>query len=309
MKRCLIECGVRQASEEGALAMNVSDPGKNVNLRIESISRSMVGNIPDLLIDLLEIAAYVYCVDQRIKRGTEMLMDYGKDWRRSLTFSIPVRHPEVWNEEEVQELLVKTLGFLSDDSYAFRFRKAEAPVQPRDPYFHELLDAFQENDEVALFSGGVDSFAGAVNDIVTLGKSVTLVGHWSVPKVQNVQATLVDALKQRGYPRRKAASWWRERVPELEVPESVDEALILADQVRRPTEIAVRPAGRFTEITAYRFAPCLTAVPGSAPSAIENPAAGAGSTRASASPTRGATRAAETSAAGFARTSATGGRA
>lgn len=186
MKRCLIECGVRQASEEGALAMNVSDPGKNVNLRIDSISRSMVGNIPDLLIDLLEIAAYVYCVDQRIKRGTEMLMDYGKDWRRSLTFSIPVRHPEIWNGEEVQELLVETLGFLSDDSYAFRFRKAEAPVQPRDPYFHELLDAFQENDEVALFSGGVDSFAGAVNDIVTLGKSVTLVGHWSVPKVQNV---------------------------------------------------------------------------------------------------------------------------
>jgi len=115
--------------------------------------------------------------------------------------------------------------------------------------------------------------------------------------------------EHEGYPRRKAASWWRERAPELDVPESVDEALILADQLRRPTEIAVRPAGRFTEITAYRFAPCLSSVPGSAPSATENPAAGAGSTRASASPTRGATRAAETSAAGFARTSATGGRA
>lgn len=112
-----------------------------------------------------------------------------------------------------------------------------------------------------------------------------------------------------GYPRRKAASWWRERAPELEIPASVDEALILADRLRRPTEIAVRPAGRFTEITAYRFAPCLTSVPGSAPSATENPAAGAGSTRASASPTRGATRVAETSAAGLARTSATGGRA
>jgi sporulation protein YlmC with PRC-barrel domain len=115
--------------------------------------------------------------------------------------------------------------------------------------------------------------------------------------------------EHEGYPRRKAASWWRERAPELEVPESVDEALILADRLRRPNEIAVRPAGRFTEITAYRFAPCLTAVPGSAPSAIENPAAGAGSTRASASPTRGATRAAGTSAAGFASASATGGRA
>ena len=172
MKRCLIECGVPQASEADALAMNVSEPGKNVNLRIDYISRSMIGNIPDLLIDLLEVAAYVYCADQRIARGSAMLTNFGEDWRRSLTFSIPVRHPEVWQRTDVQELLLETLGFLSDDSYEFSFRKAEAPVQPRELYFPELLDAFQENDEVSLFSGGVDSFAGAVNDIVTLGKSV-----------------------------------------------------------------------------------------------------------------------------------------
>src|SRR5690606_3469103 len=115
--------------------------------------------------------------------------------------------------------------------------------------------------------------------------------------------------EHEGYPRRKAASWWRERAPELEVPATVDEALILADRLRRPTEIAVRPAGRFTEITAYRFAPCLTSVPASAPSATGNPVAGVGSTRAFASPTRAATRPAGISAAGFARTSATGRRA
>ena len=110
-------------------------------------------------------------------------------------------------------------------------------------------------------------------------------------------------------PRRKAEGWWRERAPDVEVPESVDEALLLADHLRRPTEIAVRPAGRFTEITAYRFAPCLTAVPGSASSAIENPAAGAGSMCASASPTRGATAAADIYAVGLVKTSAIGGRA
>lgn len=202
MKRCLIECGVPQASEADALAMNVSEPGKNVNLRIDYISRSMIGNIPDLLIDLLEVAAYVYCADQRFTRGSAMLTNFGEDWRRSLTFSIPVRHPEVWQRADVQELLLDTLGFLSDDSYAFLFRKAETPVQARELYFPELLDAFQENDEVALFSGGVDSFAGAVNDIVTLGKSVTLVGHYSSTKVQHVQEELIRDLKRRGYERR-----------------------------------------------------------------------------------------------------------
>ena len=169
MKRCLIECGVPRASEADALAMNVSEPGKNVNLRIDYISRPMIGNIPDPLIDLLEVAAYVYCADQRIARGSAMLTNFGEDWRRSLIFSIPVRHPEVWQRADVQELLLDTLGFLSDDSYEFHFRTAETPVQPRELYFPELLDALQDNDEVALFSGGVDSFAGAVNDIVTLG--------------------------------------------------------------------------------------------------------------------------------------------
>ena len=92
---------------------------------------------------------------------------------------------------------VETLRFLSDDSYEFTFQQAKAPVQPRELYFPELIDAFQENDEVAVFSGGVDSFAGAVNDIVALGKSVTLVGHYSSTKVRNVQEALICGLKQR----------------------------------------------------------------------------------------------------------------
>lgn len=131
-----------------------------------------------------------------------MLTDFGASWRRCLSLSIPVRRPEVWQSAGVQDALVETLGFLSDDSYEFTFRRAEAPLQPRDLYFPELIEAFQENDEVALFSGGVDSFAGAVDDIVNLGKSVTLVGHCSSPKVRNVQEGLIDSLKQRGFERR-----------------------------------------------------------------------------------------------------------
>ncbi len=116
-------------------------------------------------------------------------------------------------------------------------------------------------------------------------------------------------IEHEGYARRKAVAWWRARAPQIPVPRSVDEALILTDRLRRPTEIAVRPAGRFTEITDYRFAPCLTPIPGSAPSATASLVPGAGSTPGSGSPTRGAKRAASVSAAAPARTSATGGRA
>lgn len=189
-------------SNADAIAMGVSGPSKNVNLRIDYISLPMLAKVPDLLIDLLEVAAYVYCADQRLGRGSDKLTNFGQDWRRSLSFSIPVRHPEVWQDAEVHDALVETLGFLSDDSYEFVFRKAETPVQPRELYFPELIDTSAENDEVALFSGGIDSFAGAVNDIVTLGRSVTLVGHYSSPKVRSVQETLIRCLKERGLERR-----------------------------------------------------------------------------------------------------------
>ena len=41
-----------------------------------------------------------------------------------------------------------------------------------------------------------------MNDIVALGKSLTLVGHYSSSKVREVQDDLVDELKRRGYERK-----------------------------------------------------------------------------------------------------------
>lgn len=181
--------------------MDVHGDAKNVNLRVDYISRTMLGNVPDLLIDLLEVAAYVYCADQRLTRGSDKLVNFAENWRRHLRFSIPVRELEVWQDPHIQEILADTLGFLSDDTYEFHFRSAETPASSRELYFPDLIDASAEHDKVALFSGGVDSFAGAVDDIVTLGKSVTLVGHYSAPKVRNVQETLVHGLKKRGFDR------------------------------------------------------------------------------------------------------------
>ena len=202
MKQHIIECGVDAPSSEGAIAMNVHGPSKNVNLRIDYISRTMLANLPDLLIDLLEIAAYVYCADQRLDRGTEKLSNFGENWRRSLTFSIPVRQLQVWQDSEVRDALIETLGFLSDDTYSFNFWQATAPVQAKELYFHDLIDPEDEHDGVALFSGGVDSFAGAVTDLVANGRSLTLVGHFSSTKVRNVQDHLIAELKQRGHEKR-----------------------------------------------------------------------------------------------------------
>ncbi len=177
--------------------MDVHGKGKNVNLRIDCITRSMLANVPDLLLDLLEIAAYVYCADQRLSRGTVQLTNFGENWRRDLHFAIPVRDPSLWQMHEVRRLLEETLGFLSDDSYTFEFRKATLPFLSRDVYFQDLIDASSDYDAVAMFSGGVDSFAGAVQDVVLRGRSVCLVGHSSATKVKGIQQHLVDELKAR----------------------------------------------------------------------------------------------------------------
>lgn len=116
-------------------------------------------------------------------------------------------------------------------------------------------------------------------------------------------------LEHQGYARQKAAEWWRKRAPGCPVPLSVAEALAQTSRLVRPSDISVRPSGRYLEISGYRFAPCAHPTPASAPSATGNLAALAGSNRASAAPTRGVTPAASGSAAAPVRTSAMGGRA
>ncbi|MCW3780316.1 DEAD/DEAH box helicase [Defluviimonas salinarum] len=116
-------------------------------------------------------------------------------------------------------------------------------------------------------------------------------------------------LEHQGYARQKAAEWWRKRAPGCPVPRSVAEALAQTSRLARPSDISVRPSGRYLEISGYRFAPCAHPTPASAPSATGNLAGLVGSNRGSAAPTRGATPAASGSAAVPVRTSAMGGRA
>lgn len=182
--------------------VDVQGPNRNVNLRISDISRSMLSNVPDLLLDLLEIASYIYCADQRASRGTEQLSQAGSSWRRSMHFTIPVRHPDIWSGTELSSALHETLSFLSDDSYQFSFVAAIQPFAERDAYFADLLEGVDDADEVALFSGGIDSFAGAVDMIVGQGRKMVLVGHHSAPKVFAVQKDLVAALRAAGHANR-----------------------------------------------------------------------------------------------------------
>ena len=101
--------GLPAEPETRRFAMDVQGE-RTVNLRISDISQAMVSNIPDLMLDLLEIAAYVYCGDQRATRGSEKLTMPGVFWLRGMHFVIPVRCPDVWSGFGLRDELERTLG-------------------------------------------------------------------------------------------------------------------------------------------------------------------------------------------------------
>jgi hypothetical protein len=167
----------------------------NVTLKISDISSRMVANIPPVLVDLLEIASYVYCADQATTRGENDADDHGAKWRRRFRFRIPVRAPELWSSDAVLTPLCDTLGFLSDDEYEFNFEKAVNP-----PELLQYLDFGADGatgfkaEEVVLFSGGIDSLGGAVREAVVEKRKVALVSHRSAPKIFSRQKSLLQTL-------------------------------------------------------------------------------------------------------------------
>lgn len=170
----------------------------NVTLRIEDIHSKMFGTVPTKFHDLLEIATYVYSADQVILRGADDVDSFGDGWRRDLHFVVPVRNPDFWNGEEVKNALTSTLGFLSDDNYAFSFVKLEQDHSFQDYLeFNDAQTMYGKPEQVVMFSGGLDSLAGALDEVLGQRRRVVLVTHKATPKLNNRHKTLQDLLAQK----------------------------------------------------------------------------------------------------------------
>ena len=199
----LILCGgAKRSGGDSILTVALSGRAQNITLKLEDISKKLVGKVPDLLTDLVEIATYVFCADQATSRGGPAQIGMGADWRRNFRFVIPVRNPDHWNHRNVMEPLISTLSFLSEDDYAFEFERATNPAPFQDYFeFGDAGGVAFKADEVVLFSGGLDSLSGAIEELSTNGKSVALVSHRSSPKIFEHQKRLITELNAR-YPQR-----------------------------------------------------------------------------------------------------------
>lgn len=190
----------RRRDGDGVMFLNLwGDANKdNVVLRISDIHERLLHEVPEAFHDLSEIAAYVYCADQFINRIGQDADSFGGKWRRRLHFHIPVRRPDVWQRSEVLEQLIALLDFLSDDHYTFSFKKAvSAPAFQKYFGFLNASRPADQPDGVVMFSGGLDSLAGLVDEVLLQKRRVIAVTHKSTNKNSNVLRHLKSQITEK----------------------------------------------------------------------------------------------------------------
>jgi len=125
--------------------------------------------------DLLRLGGAVYCADKLARR--DVTTDF---WTRDIRLQVPVSDIATW--DAAAELLDGALTFLAGEPWAVEFVEDTAEAQ--------LAEPTPPPDEGAcLFSGGLDSLAGAI-DLLEAGKRLVLVGHHDSALTDNRQVAL-----------------------------------------------------------------------------------------------------------------------
>lgn len=170
----------------------------NVKIHLPDFVRD-VFFLPPRILDLLEIAAYVFAADRSTFRGAKNALEY-QSWARSFHFVVRVRDHEFWQNSLASRKLCEALSFMSGDrEYNFDFQPGHS-TSPTSLFDSEEFKVEpQTNNSVVLFSGGLDSLAGIVERLETTDEQICLVSHRSQPGMERTQNRLLRALNDR-YP-------------------------------------------------------------------------------------------------------------
>ncbi len=159
--------------------------------------------LPDRVLDLLQVAAMVFCADRMARRGERDSVNYFS-WARSFEFHISVLDYDFWEADRVKTALSKALCFMTGDrSYKFDFHKAdnrhfEEKKYQQLSFFATESDRITDIDayHVMLFSGGLDSLAGLLEELYDESRKVITVSHKSNNVVIHLQNELLKKLNQ-----------------------------------------------------------------------------------------------------------------
>jgi hypothetical protein len=130
-----------------------SEKEPNVRIELPSFVEQLF-HVPSRLLDLLEIAAYVYCADRWSHRGGKSAVEY-HSWSRDFFFHVKVRDFNFWSQPEIRKKLNAALSFLSGDRrFEFEFQSGHEtpPTSLFDLQQVSVTDL--SKTRITLFSGG-----------------------------------------------------------------------------------------------------------------------------------------------------------
>jgi 7-cyano-7-deazaguanine synthase in queuosine biosynthesis len=137
------------------------------------VNDDMIGDsfgraLDPLLADWIDIALAAYLSDRLSLRRDPKVAGHAFHWARRMCLKLPVRLPDVWRRTEVDNALRRTLGFFTDDEWNFEFvaRRGTGRLAERQEFLFPM--PVEAPVRVALFSGGLDSFAGAARAVTDL---------------------------------------------------------------------------------------------------------------------------------------------
>jgi len=174
-------------SDEPRLVVPIDQPGQlgQVAARVLFPFREATGlSISPTTADLLNLAIAVYAADLRVRR-----IFAADRWSRCFTLHLPVIDVARW--KHASKGIVEALNFLTGDDWTLVLRPAT--YDPNPPVRVKKGPLVEKPDLVSLFSGGLDSFVGAIDRLYE-GKKVALVGHHGKGITHAVQKPLVDLL-------------------------------------------------------------------------------------------------------------------
>lgn len=161
----------------GTIFTNLSDTW----LRLGALS------IESIYEDLFIIAISIFAIDKRVSRSK-----FKDCWTRELKVSIPVIEVGKWTS--VAKKWNELLSFLTGDVWELSFRKTDNQYSLRTKPSRIKLDV-TGCDAVCLFSGGLDSFCGAIK-LLEQGVSPCLFGHNEYPKLRKKQNGLAAMFRE-----------------------------------------------------------------------------------------------------------------
>lgn len=140
---------------------------------------------PIIYEDLFVFGLSIFAIDKRMSRSISK-----DNWTREISVWLPVHDLTLWIE--TIPLINEMLSFLSGDKWDVNFYRTTEryAIKPIKDYLHINATQYQS---VCLFSGGLDSFCGAIK-LAEEGQSLFLLGHNEYPKLKAIQTHMAKVI-------------------------------------------------------------------------------------------------------------------